>query len=259
MSSVSKIHQGISHEPRLQLMSLNIWGGRLLDSLLEFIKSHQNIDIFCFQEVYSQTHQNITPTPHDPICLNIYERIGDILPNHHAFFRPIIEGVYGLSIFVRKDCHVLEEGWDWIYKNMHYSGCDPSHSRIMQWIKVAIESREIAIINVHGLWNGQGKTDSPQRILQSNIIKEFARGLSIPAILCGDFNLIPNTKSIEILEDGMQNLIKRYNILSTRSDIYKKPERYADYIFMPKELEVIEFKIFKNEVSDHLPLYVEFT
>lgn len=259
MSSISEIYQGTSRETKLRLMSLNIWGGRLLDTLLEFIKSHQNIGIFCFQEVYSQTHQNLTPTPHNPVCLDIYERIAEILPNHHAFFRPIIEGVYGLSIFVRKDYHILEEGWDWIYKNMQYSGRDPSHSRIMQWIKVAIESQEINIINVHGLWNGQGKMDSPQRILQSNIIKEFARRLHSPTILCGDFNLMPNTKSIEILEYGMQNLIKRYNVLSTRSDIYKKPERFADYIFMPKELEVLEFRAFKNEVSDHLPLYVEFT
>ncbi len=46
---------------------------------------------------------------------------------------------------------------------------------------------------------------------------------NLPTILCGDFNLMPDTKSIEILETGMQNLVKNYNVTSTRSSFYKNP------------------------------------
>jgi endonuclease/exonuclease/phosphatase family metal-dependent hydrolase len=91
-------------------------------------------------------------------------------------------------MFVRKDYRALEEGSHWIYENRHYSGTDPSHSRIMQWVTISLEPGDISIINVHGLWNGKGKIDSPHRILQSNIIKDFAKNLHTPTILCGDFN-----------------------------------------------------------------------
>ena len=242
----------------LQLMTLNIWGGKLLEPLLRFIDSHRAIDIFCLQEVYSQTHQHLALDPNNPLCLDLFERIAELLPNHRAFFRPIVEGVYGLSTFIQKDYPVLAEESHWIYENKHYSGHGPSHSRIMQWIKISLDWQDLSIINVHGLWDSKGKMDTPQRILQSHTIKNFAESLNTPTILCGDFNLSPGTKSVEILANKMRNLIKVYHVTSTRSDIYKKPERFADYIFMSEDLQVLDFKVFEDSVSDHLPLYVKF-
>ncbi len=246
------------HTQTLRLMTLNIWGGRLLDPLLQFIHAHQAIEIFCFQEVYSKTHQILSLDPSNPPCLDVFEQIAAILPNHRAYFRPIMEGVYGLSMFVHQDYPVLAEGSHWIYQNKHYAGNDPSHSRILQWVKIDLGSRVISIIHVHGLWDGQGKGDSPERILQAHIIKDFAKALHTPTILCGDFNLMPHADSMEILDNEMQNLIKIYQVTSTRSDLYKKSERFADYMLMPADLKVLDFKVFENQVSDHLPLYVEF-
>ena len=36
----------------LKIMSLNIWGGHVYEKLLDFIQTHQDVDVFCFQEVY---------------------------------------------------------------------------------------------------------------------------------------------------------------------------------------------------------------
>src|SRR3989304_780654 len=44
-------------------------------------------------------------------------------------------------------------------------------------------------------------------------------------ILCGDFNLNPDTKSLNILDRGMKNLIKEYKVKSTRSGLYKKDQK----------------------------------
>ena len=37
----------------MKLITLNTWGGKLLNPLLEFVRKYsQDVDIFCFQEMY---------------------------------------------------------------------------------------------------------------------------------------------------------------------------------------------------------------
>lgn len=240
------------------ILCLNIWGGKILDPLLNFLHSYRHIDIFCFQEVFSKTHQKVSPSSDGQTCLDVFERIATILPDHQGFFTPIIDGVYGLGSFIRKDIVVLKTGEDWIDENLHYSGQGPSHSRKLQWFTLQLQ-QQLSVVNLHGLWNGQGKTDSAAREEQSLQIKQCIRQLQTPIVLCGDFNLMPDTQSIKILEKDMQNFISIKNIASTRSSFYKKSERYADYIFMTPDLYAHDFQVLADEVSDHLPLYAEFS
>ena len=57
---------------------------------------------------------------------------------------------------------------------------------------------------------------------------------------------------------GMRNLIKEYNITSTRTSFYKKPVRFADFVFVSKDIKVNDFKVLPDEVSDHAPLFLDF-
>ena len=109
------------------------------------------------------------------------------------------------------------------------------------------------------MWNGLGKNDSSERITQSKKIKTFVDSINTPIILCGDFNLKPNTESIKIIKNSIQDLIADYGITSTRSSLYLKDEKFADYIFSSNDVIVKEFKILQEIVSDHLPLLLEFT
>ncbi len=111
---------------------------------------------------------------------------------------------------------------------------------------------------IHGLWNGKGKTDTEDRILQSQRIKKFMSTIHNPIILCGDFNLHPETDSLKMLDENMANLIKTHNITSTRSQYYPKEEKFADYILVSSDIKVKEFKVMQEPVSDHLPLWLEF-
>ncbi len=77
-------------------------------------------------------------------------------------------------------------------------------------------------------------------------------------ILCGDFNLLPETESLQLFERaGLRNLIKEYGITSTRTSFYNKPVPYADYAFITNGVNLIDFKVLPEEVSDHAPLYIE--
>src|ERR1700733_5235597 len=241
----------------MRLITLNIWGGHVRDPLLKFIKSHHEIDIFCFQEVYHNAQKKISDEDR-AVCLNIFSELKALLPQHRAFCRPVVNNIYGIGMFVKKDIPVLEEGEIHIHENPAYRGIGPTHSRNLQWVKCQINDQIHTIMNVHGLWNGKGKNDAPERIVQSQKIKGFVDGVQTPKILCGDFNLRPDTESIKILQKGMKNLIKDFKIQSTRTSLYPKEEKFADYVFTSPEITVNHFEVLKDEVSDHCPLLLDF-
>lgn len=56
----------------------------------------------------------------------------------------------------------------------------------------------------------------------------------------------------------MHNLISEYNVTSTRSSLYTKEEKFADYTFISKGIAVQGFRVLQDVVSDHLPLLLEF-
>lgn len=241
----------------MQLITLNVWGGHILEPLLTFIKNKQNVDIFCLQEVYHNATQRIS-ADEKVECFNLFNEIQDILPNHMGYFRPVVGGIYGLAIFIKKDYTIIHEDIQTIHENLNYPGYGPTHSRIMQWIKFETQDTSYTVFNVHGLWNGMGKTDTLERIIQSQNIHAVVSRTPGAKILCGDFNLRPDIESMRIVEEGLVNLVKTHNITSTRTSFYTKPEKFADYILTSPDIQVNSFSVLPDEVSDHSALFLEF-
>lgn len=241
----------------MKLITLNVWGGHLRNQLLKFIHHNRDVDIFCLQEVYHNAHRTIMYENRE-LSLNIFSDLQKLLPNHYAIFKPAVENVYGIGMFIKNDIDIIGEGDINIHQKQHYPGIGLNHSRNLQWVECERDNRIYSILNVHGLWNGKGKGDTPERIVQSERIRHFMDTIDTPKVLCGDFNLRPETKSMRILEDGMKNLIQDYSIQSTRTHYYTKSEKHADYILTSPDIKVSEFYVMKDEVSDHCPLYIDF-
>ncbi len=246
----------------MKLISLNTWGGRVGEPLLNFFKENQDIDIFCLQEMYHQASAPIVEDLGDR--LNLVSEIEALLPDHNMYFRPHVFNHFGLAVFIRKSILVTKEGDIFVFKTKEdgEQNFDVNHARNLQFVEIETEQGRKTILNFHGLWNNQGKSDTEERLEQSRRIKEFIDTTSGSKILCGDFNLLPDTESIKIIEDtGMRNLIKEYGITSTRTALYKKhanPILFADYAFVTEDIQVKEFKVLPDEVSDHAALYLEF-
>lgn len=241
----------------MKLITLNIWGGHIYAPLKEFIAARPDVDIFCFQEVYHGAKQMIS-IENRTVALNIFSELQTLLPNHIGYFRPLVDGIYGMGLFVHKKIEQLKEGDYMIHHNPDYPGYGPTHSRILQWIECKINKQPYLIMNVHGLWNGRGKTDTAERLAQSNKIREFMDSTDARKIVCGDFNLRPDTASLKIIEHNMKNLIDAYQVTSTRTSLYPKPEKFADYIFTSQEITVHHFEVLPEEVSDHAALMLDF-
>ncbi|MEO6536790.1 MAG: endonuclease/exonuclease/phosphatase family protein [Candidatus Paceibacterota bacterium] len=255
----------------MKVVCLNIWGGRAGKAgLLTFFEQcRDEVDIFCLQEVWSDRYEELEgvmaggkPIDHSEIMIHGLQEITATLPNHQSYFRPQHGDHYGLCIFIRKDISILEEGEVFVHLSKGYMPEVKDigkHARNIQYVTFLSGTKPVTVINFHGLWNGQGKDDSDDRLAQSDKINDFIRTIENPLILCGDFNLKPNTASLKKLEDaGLENLIKTHSITSTRTSFYDKAEKFADYMLIRKEVNVKDFKVLPEEVSDHAALCLEF-
>ena len=248
---------------------MNTWGGRAgKDKLLAFFESHKDMDVFCLQEIWSAPYEHLEghsagglSIDHSNIMVYGMQEISTLLDSHTAYFKPHHLNNYGLMMLIKKDLDVISEGDVFVYKDRGHipEGDVGFHARNVQFATIATKNGNRSILNFHGLWNGGGKGDSEDRLLQSDRIIQFMKTLSNPYVMSGDFNLLPDTQSIKKLEDfGLRNLIKEHNITSTRTSLYPKAEKFADYTLTSKKIIIEDFKVLTDEVSDHSPLYLEF-
>ena len=254
----------------MNIITLNTWGGRAgKEGLLAFFEKYRDeADVFCLQEMWSapylmfegRTGGGKSVTDENIMVYGLQE-ITALLPEFDRYFVPYLLDDYGVALFVRKSIIVVEDGEEWVHFHKGYvpsEGEIGNHARALQYVTLKLDERDITILNLHGLWNGKGKGDDDDRLRQSEKITAFIKSLGHPVVLCGDLNLLPDTESIKMLEDaGLRNLIKEYGITSTRTSHYAKPEKYADYVFVSDSIEVKDFRVLPEEVSDHAALLVE--
>lgn len=253
----------------MRVITLNTWGGRAgKDKLLSFFDTYkESTDIFCLQEVWSAPYEHLegvkaggAEVDHSSIMTYGMQDISRLLSEYQAYFRPHHLNNYGLMMLVKKSMSVMEEGEVFVYKHKGYvpEGDVGNHARNIQYATLETGARPVTVINFHGLWNGKGKTDTEDRLDQSRKILEFIRRRAGECVLCGDFNLLPDTQSIQMFERaGLRNLIMEYGITSTRTSYYVKPEKYADYVFVTPNIKVNDLVVLPEQVSDHLALQLD--
>ncbi|MSR85488.1 hypothetical protein EXS71_03600 [Candidatus Uhrbacteria bacterium] len=263
----------------MKLMTLNIWGGRVgREIVLNFLKQQASeIDLFCFQEVYSASEHSdfkddLEKDPRYPkgAVTDFYGHLKQALPQFEGMHSESflvddykIPAPFGLAMFVKKGLSVIERGTHEIFKldEEPYLGLSDGvrlWNRLLQYVTLPYQNSSLTVFNLHGLYTGGGKDDEPGRLQQSLRIREFFTQHPGEKILCGDFNLNPHTESMKLLENGMKNLIKDFGVTSTRSHYYPKQSKFADYILLTPNIEVKKFEVMQEPVSDHLPLYLDF-
>lgn len=243
----------------MRLICLNIEVGKRTKELSSFIKDNINVEIFCFQELFDNGKS--TRPRMSGSNMNIYEQISNILLQHNGYFAPHQDNEEGIALFLSKNIKIEQYNDIFVhkYKNSMKDNHGSNLGRNIQHVMFKYKEKDINIVNFHGLWSEKGKIDTPERYEQSKRILEFIKTLSGEIILCGDFNLEPNTEALELFREyGLVDLIIKYNVTSTRSRGYKGEVKYADYIFCTKGIIINKFQVLDDEVSDHLPLYLDF-
>ncbi len=259
----------------MKLISLNLWGGRLFKPLMDFILAHaNNTDLFCFQEMFDT---NSDTSESFGFRLNLYQELSKILPKHKGYFASVLENYiagsfqpnfvdfnlsWGISIFASKKLNITSSGDFFVFgKKGDFNPKDLNTlPRNTQYVTFINEGKQSTVCNLHGIWVKGTKGDTSSRIKQSQMIKDFLDKQRGAKILCGDLNLDINTQSLKLLEVSMKNLIKEYKIPTTRNKFYERTDdKFADYALVSNDVIVSNFKVPNVEISDHLPLILEFS
>lgn len=258
----------------MKLISLNV-ALRIDNSkkIGKFIKS-QNPDFVAYQEIMR---------PLEKTVFKIYksqEIIEKIAKFPYKFFGPKwIASKFTKNGKVHMDFGGLVEQGNEIAskfpiisaKNEHfyqsYSDCLDSTNwltedepRSVAIVEIKIKGKILQILNLHGTWS-KDKLGGKRALAQCKYILKAAKRKNIATIIVGDFNLLPETKGIKLISKEFRNLVSEFGIKSTRpkfNDGTDKGENVIDYIFVNDKIRVKDFRVIDTNISDHLPLILDF-
>ena len=96
----------------MKLISLNIWGGVINDPLVDFLNKYKNeVDIFCFQEVY-KSDEEIRNQSQEKIVT--FKDLIEIFRDFNGYFEDYVApgdyGKQGLAVFLKKKINVKDKG-----------------------------------------------------------------------------------------------------------------------------------------------------
>ena len=177
------------------------------------------------------------------------EAMGKLLGMHHAFgkFMDYQGGAYGMAILsrhpiVRSESVMLPRG---------------NEPRVALVVHVRLpDGRTIAVVNVHFDW----VNDDGFRFAQAETLAKFLDGLTVPFVLIGDFNDVPDSRTLALFRARATEARKPAGQSFTFSST--APEREIDYVFYAPatvfaagEVRVIDERV----ASDHRPVFAVLT
>lgn len=263
----------------MRIASVNTWGGALADVLLEWLPG-SGAHIVCLQEV-TRTPGLRGWTRFDdgertlPQRADLFDDVRSTLPRHQAIFvtsdsgpvRDDAGGVhrqdFGLATFVAEHLPVVGVDSAFVHGQFvdHVEWTVADRPRIALAVRTVDRAagRSVWVVQMHGLRDPVGKTDTPTRRRQAERLAQLVRRIRGPrdlVVVCGDFNLLPDSETFEVLADiGLTDLV---GAADTRTSHYRKPVRHASYLLVSDVAAVERFEILAEpEVSDHRALILD--
>lgn len=126
--------------------------------------------------------------------------------------------------------------------------------------QIQIGEKSVQIVNYHGLWT-RDKLGNEHTKKGCQMILEETNNNETPIIIVGDFNLFQTTESMKILTDAYTDLVHEYGYKTTRpktNELAEMKNNVVDYALVNDRVKVTDFLVDDNDVSDHLPLILDF-
>jgi endonuclease/exonuclease/phosphatase family metal-dependent hydrolase len=247
---------------RIKIICLNLWlGGKLLEPALEFIKKEKP-DILAVQEAYDAKDERLEER------FRSIEVIKKKCGFEYVFFSPSCMAVFpdkkipaGNAILSRFP--FLDSKTTFIYSSFREEEnyelptvTDFSYiPRNLQHVLIEVSDTKLNIFNTQGIWRKDSK-DSEERLKMSEIIVQEIKEKD-DVILCGDFNVTPDTQTIRNVEKHLKNVFKG-ELKNTFNMKRKNDPAYSNFVvdmmFASNNLKVVDHYCPDVDVSDHLPL-----
>jgi len=267
----------------LRFVSLNAWGGQVWEALSAWVPS-VGADILCLQEMIRAPVASPDWLAYRDAFRSLDQRadlLGDIsalLLGYQTCFAaaargPLQDGAgriypseHGIAFWGRRELAIAEYTQGFIHGAYRPDGwgAEPV-PRAIQAARIhdPESGREVVFAHFHGLRDPEGKHDTPARKSQTTAILaalDKLRRPGDPVILAGDFNLLPDSEAFDRLAGaGLTELVTTRGFTDTRTALYTKPQRFADYLLVSPEVKVRAFDVpAEPVVSDHRALVLDF-
>lgn len=227
----------------IKILSWNIWQGKYLNKISDFLKQC-DADIVCLQEVVQNEYGK--------------ENIATFLAHELSY-----EYVYATAMQIKKRNNELDMGnailskYEIIDKKIHVLG--KSQTRVAIQAGVKINEKIIHILCTHLIHAHQQPS-----IIQDEQADDLIKILPLDnIILCGDFNAVPQSKTIRKLSNVLTNTDSQFiptwsvykegcEVCNPKGVIYK-----LDNIFVSEDVKFASFNVEQSNASDHLPISVK--
>jgi endonuclease/exonuclease/phosphatase family metal-dependent hydrolase len=268
----------------MRLVSLNAWAGQVWPAFSDWVPA-VGADILCLQEVtrapvsspdwlvYADAERRLDQRT------DLFADVTRLLPMGYqgqfnpAMCGPLTDAVgaaypseFGLAMWVTQRVAVTECLHRFVFGSYRPDGWGkppvPRNMQVMRLFDPASD-RPFIVAHLHGLRDPAGKGDTPDRAAQAQAIIAAIMALrqsGDPVILAGDLNLLPESATFAALATiGLADLVTTRGHTDTRTSLYGKSQRYADYLLVSEDVKVIDFAVPATpEVSDHRPLILDF-
>jgi endonuclease/exonuclease/phosphatase family metal-dependent hydrolase len=136
-----------------------------------------------------------------------------------------------------------------------------NQSKAVQVVDLELpNSKKLRVLNYHGIWTKE-KIGNKETLKACRQILGLAKEVDCPTIIVGDFNLFPDTPSMQVFYKDFTSLVDTHNITTTRpksNELSNLERNVVDFVLVSKDIKVKSFEVLDLDVSDHLPLVLDF-
>lgn len=242
----------------MKIIQLNIWMGKIEGQLQRFFEN-TDADVICMQEVINSDDATL----HVSRLWFETSRILKANPEfkYYKYFpnwsSRIVDGTMQMGNFVISKIPIVST--DSIFVNGEYTENvvlvqQPSNNTAVNIVRL---ENGITVVNHHGFWRKTPVGDEDTiRVFKKvgEVVEPLAK--EGPLVMCGDLNIIHESPAFRSL-DFLRDLTDENKLETTLSGVKFDGKVPCDHILVNDEIEVKDFGVIPEIVSDHLALYAE--
>jgi|SRR3989344_2484170 len=250
----------------LKFIQVNIFKGRYLDKLLDFLKL-ENPDFISMQEVTSDGF-NLYKDKN----VNLFEILKSRLELNGVYHGDLkLKGAknssFGNAVFARYEIIkervlVLNKFRSVSLDELDGRGAFEIRPRIPRHLldaTVDFNGRQIHILSWHGAWIAPPQ-DTTETLRQAKIVAKYLESINSPFILGCDMNAVTQSKTVGVINEVASNLMMNSGVLyttNTKIHIIAPRGFLVDYVFTSQHFKLTKLTVPQITVSDHLPVIAE--
>lgn len=236
----------------MKILQLNVWMGKVEGNLRRFLENNE-FDVICMQEVFASSDREEHLSR---LCFDLSQII-KVSGLEYSFFSPnwrsrIAGGTFEEGNLILSRIPFVETRSEFIngeYKSNMVLGKTIGNNLNIQIAKL---ENGFTVVNHHGFWLPQPMGDE-NAVRAFEKVGQIVREIESPIVMCGDLNNIYESPAMRPL-DFLRNLTHECHVENTLSGLKFDGKVACDHILVSPDVEVMDFTVYPDLVSDHLAL-----